>query len=42
PLTPFSIGVITSDEWVGICSYAREVPKVNYLTGKVFTQRIER
>ncbi len=38
-LTPFNIGMITSDEWG---SYAREVPKGKYLTGKVFTQRIER
>ncbi|MGL4088051.1 IS1 family transposase, partial [Escherichia coli] len=27
------------DDWG---SYAREVPKVKYLTGKIFTQRIER
>ncbi|UEM40044.1 IS1 family transposase [Pectobacterium aquaticum] len=39
PLTPFSIGMITSDGWG---SYAREVPKEKHLTGKIFTQRIER
>ena len=38
-LTPFNIGMITSDEWG---SYAREVPKDKHLTGKIFTQRIER
>ncbi|CND75957.1 Insertion element iso-IS1n protein insB [Yersinia intermedia] len=38
-LTPFSIGMITCDNWD---SYAREVPKDNHLTGKIFTQRIER
>lgn len=38
-LTPFSIGMITSDDWG---SYAREVPKEKHLTGKIFTQRIER
>lgn len=38
-LTPFNIGMITSDEWD---SYAREVPKDTHLTGKIFTQRIER
>lgn len=38
-LAPFSIGMITSDD----CgSYAREVPKDKHLTGKIFTQRIER
>ncbi len=39
PLTPFNIGMITSDE---LGSYAREVPKDKHLTGKIFTQRIER
>ncbi len=31
--------MITSDDWG---SYAREVPKDKHLTGKIFTQRIER
>lgn len=34
-----SIGMITSDDWG---SDAREVPKNKHLTGKIFTQRIER
>ena len=38
-LTPFKIGMLTTDKWG---SYAREVPKDNHLTGKIFTQRIER
>ncbi|ASG89420.1 IS1 family transposase [Salmonella enterica] len=38
-LTPFHIGMITSDDWG---SYSREVPKDKHLTGKIFTQRIER
>ncbi|HHN6585574.1 TPA: IS1 family transposase, partial [Escherichia coli] len=38
-LTPFSIGMMTSDDRG---SYAREVPKEKHLTGKIFTQRIER
>lgn len=38
-LTPFNIGMITSDDWGG---YAREVPKEKHLAGKIFTQRIER
>lgn len=38
-LAPFNIGMITSDDWG---SYAREVPKEKHLTGKIFTQRIER
>ncbi|AHA66387.1 Transposase [Shigella dysenteriae 1617] len=38
-LTPFNIGVLTSDDWG---SYGREVPKDKHLTGKIFTQRIER
>ncbi|AHA65532.1 Transposase [Shigella dysenteriae 1617] len=38
-LTPFNIGMITSDDWG---SYGREVPKDKHLTGKIFTQRIER
>ncbi|PJG60123.1 IS1 family transposase [Aeromonas cavernicola] len=33
------IGFITSDDWG---SYAREVPSKMHLTGKIFTQRIER
>ncbi len=39
PLTPFNIGMITRDE---LGSYAREVLKDKHLTGKIFTQRIER
>jgi insertion element IS1 protein InsB len=31
--------MITSDDWD---SYGREVPKDKHLTGKIFTQRIER
>lgn len=38
-LSPFQIGFITSDDWG---SYAREVPAEKHLTGKIFTQRIER
>lgn len=38
-LSPFNTGMITSDNWG---SYAREVPKDKHLTGKMFTQRIER
>lgn len=38
-LAPFSIGMMTTDEWG---SYAREVPKYKHLTRKIFTQRIER
>lgn len=38
-LTPFNIGMLTADEWG---SYARELPKEKNLTGKIFTQRIER
>jgi len=38
-LMPFNIGMITSDDWG---SYRREVPKDMHLTGKIFTQRIER
>ncbi len=38
-LSPFQIGFITSDDWG---SYAREVPSEMHLTGKTFTQRIER
>ncbi|EAO5998021.1 IS1 family transposase, partial [Salmonella enterica] len=33
------IGMIASDDWG---SYVREVPKGKHLTGKIFTQRIER
>lgn len=38
-LTPFIIGIIAHDDWG---SYSREVPKDKPLTGKIFTQRIER
>ncbi len=38
-LSPFQIGFITSDDWG---SYAREVPSEMHLTGKIFTQHIER
>ncbi|WMU75491.1 IS1 family transposase (plasmid) [Enterobacter bugandensis] len=38
-LTPFNIGMLTIDKWGG---YARELPKEKHLTGKLFTQRIER
>jgi len=38
-LTPFNIGMLTTDDWG---SYARELPKEKHLTGKIFTQRIER
>lgn len=38
-LMPFNIGMITRDDWG---SDAREVPKDNHLTGKIFTQRIKR
>lgn len=38
-LTPFTIGMLTTDEW-GSCT--RELPKEKHLTGKIFTQRIER
>lgn len=38
-LTPFNIGILTSDDWD---SYGRVVPKNKHLTGKIFTQRIER
>lgn len=38
-LQPFSIGFITTDDWG---SYDREVPAERHLTGKIFTQRIER
>lgn len=38
-LMSFNVGMITSDDWG---SYAREVPKEKHLTGKIFTQRIER
>ncbi|QPW27779.1 IS1 family transposase [Edwardsiella ictaluri] len=38
-ITPFNIGMITRDDWG---SYGREVPKDKHLTGKIFTQRIER
>ena len=38
-LTPFNIGMLTSDDRG---SYGRVVPKNKHLTGKIFTQRIER
>jgi len=38
-LRPLNIGMITSDNWG---CYAREVSKDKHLTGKIFTQRIER
>ncbi|SYE01621.1 IS1 protein InsB [Klebsiella pneumoniae] len=38
-LTPFNIGMLTTDEWG---SYAKALPKEKHLTGKIFTQRIER
>ncbi len=38
-LTPFNIGMLTTDEWG---SYVRELTKAKHLTGKIFTQRIER
>ncbi len=38
-LSPFQIGFITSDDWG---NYARDVPSEMHLTGKIFTQRIER
>uniref|UniRef100_UPI0038D41273 IS1 family transposase n=1 Tax=Aeromonas veronii TaxID=654 RepID=UPI0038D41273 len=38
-LSSFQIGFVTSDDWGG---YAREVPSEMHLTGKIFTQRIER
>ncbi|WP_301335805.1 IS1 family transposase [Aeromonas sobria] len=38
-LSPLQIGFITSDDWG---SYAKEVPHEIHLTGKIFTQRIER
>lgn len=38
-LAPFTIGMLTTDEWG---SYTRELPKEKHLTGKIFTQRIER
>lgn len=38
-LTPFNIGMLTSDDWG---SYGRVVPKDKHLIGKIFIQRIER
>ncbi|ORM61629.1 transposase [Pantoea rodasii] len=38
-LEPFAIGMIISDDWG---SYSREMPKDKHLTGKIFTQLIER
>lgn len=38
-LAPLTIGMLTTDERG---SYTRELPKEKHLTGKIFTQRIER
>lgn len=38
-LTPFNIGMLTTGDRG---SYARELPKERHLTGRIFTQRIER
>ena len=38
-LMPFNIGILTTDDRG---SYARELLKEKLLTGKIFTQRIER
>ena len=38
-LPPFNIGMLTPDEWG---RYTRALPKEKHLTGKIFTQRIER
>ncbi|KDW85734.1 putative transposase [Escherichia coli 2-210-07_S4_C1] len=38
-LALFTIGMLTTDEWG---SYNRELPKEKNLSGKIFTQRIER
>lgn len=38
-LAPFNTGMLPTGDWG---SYAREVPKEKHLTGKIFTQRIER
>ncbi|WP_261849896.1 IS1 family transposase, partial [Pectobacterium araliae] len=38
-LKPFHIGFFTTDDWG---SYAREIESKKHLTGKIFTQRIER
>lgn len=38
-LAPCNIGMIISNDWG---SYARKVEKDKHLTGKIFTQRIER
>lgn len=38
-LSPFHIVFFTTDDWG---SYAREVESEKHLTGKIFTQRIER
>lgn len=37
-LTPFHIGVITSDDWG---CYSREIPRDKHLSGKILTPRIE-
>lgn len=36
---PSNIGMLTTNEWD---SYVTEVPQETHLTGKIFTQRIER
>ena len=38
-LTPFNIGMLTTEEWG---SHTWALPKEKPLTGKIFTQRIER
>ncbi|ACT07075.1 IS1 transposase [Dickeya chrysanthemi Ech1591] len=38
-LTPFNIGMLTSDDWG---SYARELPKDKHLTSKILVHRIDR
>jgi len=38
-LEPFNVGFITTDDWG---SYEREAPQEIHLSGKIFTQRIER
>ena len=38
-LAPFKIGMYTSDDWG---SYQRKIAPEIHLTGKIFTQRIER
>lgn len=38
-LKPFNVGLFTTDDWG---SYKREIEPDKHLTGKIFTQRIER